>query len=124
MLPSVVAICILVRFAEFASTFLWVCAWLLMFVGLVILCNCLRKLRLVREGKYTIYQDKLTKKHNTYDSEDGYTYYLTFANQKYEWKKMVTKAVYDSMEEGNVVDAVYLDGMKKPVLVQTLDDII
>lgn len=117
VIPSLVGMFLLSRFTDFASNFLWVCNWVLMFIGLVIYRSYRRKLQLVKNNSYTINKDTLVSKKESYDSDSGTTYSLTFANEKQKWDKTVTKKVYQAMEKGHTIDTVYLQGAKKPILV-------
>lgn len=118
-LPSAVGFFLLWRYREFAAVFIWVFNSILLLIGLIILGVYLHKRKLIKEGRYTIRQDTLIRKTTTYDSDDGTTYYFEFENGGGTWKKSVKAKLYDAMQEGDVMDAVYLEGTKLPLLLNS-----
>lgn len=116
IIPAIVGMVIMTRFNDFTYKIFWVLnsAWLL--IGLLVLRTRCRKLRLVKQGRYTFRKDVLINKEEKYDSEDGYTYVLTFSGADSTWTKNVSERVFNTMQKGHTVDAVYLEGAKSPLV--------
>ena len=86
-------------------------------IWLISLVFALRCLRSIQNQEYRVTRDVLEEKSSSYDSEDGYTYTLTYRSESGTyWSKNTTERIYTIINEGSGVIAVYMPGKKKPLL--------
>lgn len=86
-------------------------------IWLISLVFAIRCLWSIRNQDYRVTRDILVKKTRSYDSEDGYTYTLTYRSDNgTSWDKNTTERIYTIINEGSGVIAVYMPGNQKPLL--------
>ena len=83
-------------------------------ISLVVAIGCLR---VIKNQEYRVPRDILVEKSTSYDSEDGFTYTLTYQTDcGTRWDKNTTERIYTILNEGSGVIAVYMPGKQKPLL--------
>lgn len=71
---------------------------------------------LVRNGEYRFVRETLTEKSTSSDGDGGTNYYLHFSNGENTRRCLVNLARYNSAQEGETQEAIYLDNSKRPIL--------
>ena len=96
-----------VKYVAVGSIVIWL-------ISLVVAIGCLR---VIKNQEYRVTRDILVEKSTSYDSEDGFTYTLTYQTDcGTRWDKNTTERIYTILNEGSGVIAVYMPGKQKPVL--------
>lgn len=85
-------------------------------IGVLILLNWLSKRHKVREEKYRLSRQTLTNK-KIDDSGDTTTYDLYYSDGINSWSRSVSMKRFHSARIGETVEAVILDGKKRPYFV-------
>lgn len=96
--------------------YLWIMPALLLVIAALSIRSWLRQLRMVRNGSYRVAQQILVDK-KTEDNDDSVTYLLVYSDSKVQWERSVPRKRYNAAEIGETVDAVFLEGDKKPFFV-------
>ena len=84
--------------------------------GLYALKNKIVRLRKAKNDAFTIRWDKFDSKDINTDSDGPDTYSITYKNGENYWTRQVSKKVYESAAEGDMIQSAYLHGEKRPVL--------
>lgn len=96
--------------------YLWIMPALLLVIAALSLRNWLHQLRMVRNGAYRLTQQTLVDK-KIKDNDDSVTYLLVYSDSEVQWERSVPRKRYNAAEIGETVDAVFLEGNKKPFFV-------
>lgn len=116
LIPALGGAALLSRYYDAAGGLVFLAEGAALIGSAVMLKNYLRKMKLVREGRYILRRDYFVSKRFQYDSDGPDRYYVTFTNGQNTWEENMGKRLYDILEPGDTIDTVYLEGEKKPIM--------
>ena len=119
LLPGIVVATLLIRHHQVHDWFLFVIGAIVLLRGVVLLRNYIRAMHLFRQERFTLRRDTYVSKRVTTDSDGNEQYHITFSNGKNTWEQTVNRKRYDAQGSGNIIDAVYLEGDKRPIMTRT-----
>lgn len=100
---------------------IWIISFVACTIGILILLGWLSKCHKIREEKYRLSRQTMTDK-KIDDSGDSTSYNLYYSNGINSWHRSVSRKRFDSAQIGETVEAVFLDGTKRPYFVYDCRD--
>ena len=119
LLPGIVMVALLIRHRQVHSWFLFAIGAIVLLIGVVVLRNYIHAMRLLRQERFTLRRDTYVSKQIRTDSDGDEHYSITFTNGKNTWEQAVDRKRYDTLGSGNIIDAVYLEGDKRPIMTRS-----
>lgn len=119
LLPGIVMAALLIRHRQIHSWFLFAIGAIVLLAGVVVLRNYIHAMRLLRQERFTLRRDTYVSKQIRTDSDGDEHYSITFTNGKNTWEQAVDRKRYDTLGSGNIIDAVYLEGDKRPIMTRS-----
>ena len=96
--------------------FFTVIAVVIAVVGMIQLKRKLGALRKVNADAFVLRRDVFVSKEIITDSEDPDVHKVTYENENGRWTRTVSRKIYNQASEGDVIESVYLEGERTPIL--------